>query len=181
MSGTKVTQVVEGKTMHAGCCCCCACQWCCFGEPMVEIEVATDTGETFRGMVPTTKVATLLDKNTKVYARQPKRDATGSVRVTPTDKLELVTLGCLLGSYIVAELCYLLNDGVEAVDRSGALDALLFLLMLVFALAPPVVAVKLRRDEIAWLSDPSAKKTEVEFGERFDENPIADKDSRGDV
>ena len=178
LSGTKVTQVVEGETINAGCCCCCACQWCWFGESMVEIEVATDTGETFRGLVPIEKVATLLDGNTKVYFRQPKRDATGP-RATPTDKLELVTLGCLLGSYIVAELCYLLNDGVEAADRSGALDGLLFLLMFAFALAPPIVAVKLRREEIAWLSDPDAKKAEVEFGERFDENPIADEDGAG--
>ena len=98
------------------------------------------------------------------------------MRATPTDKLELVSLGCLLGSYVVAELCYLLNDGVEDAQRSWALDGLLFLLMLAFALGPPVAAVKFRRDEIAWLSEPSSTRAEVEFGEQFDENPIAEVD-----
>ena len=92
-------------------------------------------------MIPAGKVEQLLlDETTKVYARQPRVEATGSMRETAADKLELVSLGCLLGSYIVAELCYLLNDGVEAADRSGALDGILFLLMLAFALGPPAAA-----------------------------------------
>ena len=123
--------------------------------------------EVCRGMVPKANLSEVLT-TTQVYRRST---ADESNMATAADQLEVVALGCLLGNYLVALVCYTVNGDKGASERSAGLDLFLFIFTLVFTLAPFAAAMKLHKIETARISARGTKTGEKEFDTPY-ENPV---------
>eukprot|EP01049_Picozoa_sp_SAG25_P003812 SAG25_NODE_229_length_11447_cov_5.927476_4_plen_300_part_00 len=124
LDGASVSQVSGGAAVRAGCCCC-DWRWCFIGTQLLEVQVNTKDGQKFTGLLPEDTIDAAV-ASTTVYLRSDVSvgAASGKDKIdTAADKLELVSMLCLLGNYAVAFMCYLLNyDIADDGERIAALD-----------------------------------------------------------